>query len=404
MKRWAFYTRISDGEQVYGYSLEAQRADAERFVAQRDDVIVATYEDHRSGRRAGERSAFQCMIDDATRGLFDAVVVHKFDRFARNRKDSVVYKAVLKQMGINVYSVLEPTDPESPTSILFEGMLEVYAEFFSANLAQEVRKGLSTRAGKGFHSGLPAYGYEMKNGTLVLTDELNTVKLAIETYLAGSATDMDIVRLLNTDGPKMRKSDGTLVRFTRDAIRYILTNPVYAGFIRYNGELIKGQHEAIITLEQHHALLRLRERFYHGPRQNRRSPREYPFTRILHCGRCGGRMSSSYSPNKGPTRTTYRCSDRGRGKTDCDQPGIPAAIVESAVLDVFSNMRLPNTLLEHAESLTDSVQESRRVTAERRALEERLRRARRLYLDDAMSDGEWVREKEGSCPLLVSQR
>ncbi len=394
MKRWALYRRISDGEQTYGYSMEAQLADAERFVKDYGGVIVAMYDDQYTGRRTDGRIAFQRMIDDSARGLFDAVLVHKFDRFARNRKDSVVYKAVLKKMGINVFSVLEPTDLESPASVLFEGMLEVYAEFFSANLAQEVRKGLAMRAKNGLHTGLPAYGYKMTDGMLEPTDDLSSVKLAIDTYLTGVATDMDIVRLLNHDGPKMRKQDGSLGRFTRDAVRYILTNPVYAGFIRYNGQLIEGKHKAIITVEQFQAILRLRDRFYHGPRQNRRSPRHYPFTRIMRCGHCGGPMSSSYSPNNGPTRMTYRCSDRGTGKSDCNQPSIPAAIVDSAVLDTFRYMRLPTSILEQARSLTDAVQESRRVSAERQALEERLRRARILYLDDAISDGEWRREKE----------
>ena len=83
--RWAFYTRISDGDQVYGYSLEAQRADSEQFVRARGGEIVATYEDHQSGRDAERRTAFQRMVDDAHNDAFDAVVVHKFDRFARNR-------------------------------------------------------------------------------------------------------------------------------------------------------------------------------------------------------------------------------------------------------------------------------------------------------------------------------
>lgn len=234
--RWAFYTRISDDDhQAYGFSLEAQRADAERFVRARGDEIVVTYEDHHSARHAEDRPSFLAMIADGYDGAFDAVVVHKFDRFARNRRDAVVYKALLQKRGIRVYSVLEPTDPESPTSILFEGMLEVYAEYFSANLAQEVRKGQSRRALKGLHSGGPAYGYVMDGGHLRPTDDLETVKIALDAYSTGTATDMDIVRLLNHRGPSMRKADGSLGRFTREAVRYILTNPIYAGYIRYHG-------------------------------------------------------------------------------------------------------------------------------------------------------------------------
>jgi site-specific DNA recombinase len=391
--RWAFYTRISDGDQVYGYSLEAQRADSEQFVRARGGEIVATYEDHQSGRKAERRSAFQHMVDDAHAGAFDAVVVHKFDRFARNRKDSVVYKAVLKKIGIHVYSVLEPTDPESPTSILFEGMLEVFAEYFSANLAQEVRKGLGRRALAGLHSGSPAYGYTTEHGHLRATDDLVSVKLALEAYLSGTATDMDIVRLLNSRGPSMTKADGSLGRFTRDAVRYILTNPIYAGYVRYNGTLIKGDHDPVITLEQHHTILRLRKRFYRGPRHNRRSQRDYPFSKIARCGRCGGTMGASYAETRGYGRTTYRCLDRARGKSVCDQPAVRTQVVEEAADSALHRMRVPMALLERARALTDPVVERERVAATRTGLQERLRRARFLFLNDGLTEGEWEQER-----------
>jgi len=392
--RWAFYTRISDGPQVYGYSLEAQREDASTFVATRGDTLVATYEDHHSARNAHGRSEFQRMIEHAHDGHFDAVVVHKFDRFARNRRDSVVYKAILNKLGIRVYSVLEPTDPESPTSVLFEGMLEVFAKYFSANLAQEVRKGLARRAAKGLHCGKAAYGYASRDGELVATEELAAVRLALETALTGAATDMDIVRLLNHNGPAIRRSDGSLGRYTRDLVRHILTNPVYTGYIRYNGELIKGQHEAIITPAEHQAILRLRRTFYRAPRQNRRSRREYPLSGIARCGRCGGPMSSSYAENGGHGRLTYRCSDRGRGKSACDQPAVPSDLVEGVVVQTLAKLTVPSDVFARAIGLTDPARQAQRVSALREGLTERLRRARALYLDDNCSEGEWEQERD----------
>lgn len=391
--RWAVYKRISDGDQADRYSLEAQSLAAERFVAERNGVIVAVYEDHSSARKVAGRSEFQTMIDDAHRGRFDAIVVHKYDRFARNRRDAVVYKALLKQIGIRVYSVLEPTDPESPTSILFEGMLEVFAEFYSANLGQEVRKGLSVRASNGLHCGCPAYGYTMQDGQLIPNDALASVKLALESYLSGTVTDMDIVRMLNSDGPSMRKPNGTLGRFTRDSIRYILTNPIYAGYIRHNGELIRGHHQAIISLDQHYAILELRARFYHAPRENRRSAREYPFSRIVRCGRCGGAMSSSSTRTGQHEHMTYRCSDRSSGKSACDQPAVRASVVEAAAATVFRDLRVPAALVDRARGLTDDAREARFIAAKRESITTRLRRARAMYLADDMTEGEWQQEK-----------
>jgi len=393
MKRWAFYGRISDGEQIDNFSLEAQRAAAERFVQDRGGTIVARFEDVCSGRQADNRPEFRQMIAAAADGAFDDVVVHKFDRFARNRKDSVVYKALLKARGVHVWSALEPTDPESPTSILFEGMLEVFAEYFSANLGQEVRKGLERRALKGLPCGSPAYGYTIRDGTLEPTADLEMVKVAIDTYLTGTATDMDIVRLLNSSGPAHRDPDGTLEPFSRNTVRYILTNPIYAGYIRHNDTLIKGNHRGIITLDQHYALLRLRQRFYRSPRDNRRSARVYPFGGIIRCGQCGGLMGSSYAESGGHGRTTYRCLDRAQGKTVCTQPAVPSRFIEAAVDDTMRDMRMPMAVLDMAWSLSDPVRDAARVAAQRKSLQERLRRVQQLYLDEAVSEGQWAQEK-----------
>jgi len=44
---------------------------------------------------------------------FDAILVWKLNRFSRNRMDSVTYKALLRNKGIQVISINEPTD-DSP--------------------------------------------------------------------------------------------------------------------------------------------------------------------------------------------------------------------------------------------------------------------------------------------------
>lgn len=79
------------------------------------------------------------MISDSAEKLFDIVLVHKLDRFARNRYDSSLYKQKLRRNGVRVCSVLERLD-NSPESILLEGLLESINEFYSANLARETMK------------------------------------------------------------------------------------------------------------------------------------------------------------------------------------------------------------------------------------------------------------------------
>lgn len=56
------------------------------------------------------RPNFQKMIEDSSKGLFDIVLVHKLDRFSRNRYDSAIYKSRLKKNHVTIASVLKRID------------------------------------------------------------------------------------------------------------------------------------------------------------------------------------------------------------------------------------------------------------------------------------------------------
>ena len=95
--------------------------------------------------------AFQQMIGTAKQKShpFDAILVWKFSRFARNREDSVVYKSMLrKQCGVEVVSISEQIG-EDKTSILIEALLEAMDEYYSINLSEEVVRGMSEKARRG---------------------------------------------------------------------------------------------------------------------------------------------------------------------------------------------------------------------------------------------------------------
>jgi DNA invertase Pin-like site-specific DNA recombinase len=77
------------------------------------------------------------MRQDGRKGKFDALVVHKFDRFARNRTDALAIKSLLRyDYNIKVFSVTEPSeDSDGPIGALIEGTMESVAEWYSKNLA-----------------------------------------------------------------------------------------------------------------------------------------------------------------------------------------------------------------------------------------------------------------------------
>ncbi|GAB4272187.1 MAG: recombinase family protein [Thermincola ferriacetica] len=162
--RAAAYCRYSSDNQREE-SITAQLRAIEEYCKQKGYCIVRVYKDEEKTATTDRRPEFQQMISDSALGVFDVVVVHKLDRFARNRYDSAFYKRKLKLNGVVLESVLEPLD-NSPEAVILESVLEGMAEYYSKNLAREVRKGLLENAEKGLHNGgRPPYGLKVNPET-----------------------------------------------------------------------------------------------------------------------------------------------------------------------------------------------------------------------------------------------
>ena len=137
--RLVAYYRYSGGSQQTEQSIEGQRRDCEAYARQHGLTIVHEYIDrHISGRGVESRLAFQQMIADSSKHLFDLVICWKTDRFARNRYDSAVYKKKLRDNGVRILYAAE-SSVEGPEGIILEGLMESLAEYYSAELAQKMR-------------------------------------------------------------------------------------------------------------------------------------------------------------------------------------------------------------------------------------------------------------------------
>lgn len=264
LQRGALYIRVSTEDQIE-YSPDAQKLALFNY-AKKNNILVD--EQHIyidagiSGKKAEKRPAFMKMISTAKKKPkpFDVILVHKFDRFSRNREDSVVYKSLLrKDCGVRVISISEHLEDDK-FSIILESMLEAMAEYYSLNLAEEVKKGLNEKARRGEPIGQGAYGYDKVEKNLVINPkQAEAIKIIFEKYTVSEWSLLEIARYLNAQGyvTKLGKP------FTKRALRYILKNPVYYGHNRYNYRkggasvmndesewiIVKGTHEPLITKE-----------------------------------------------------------------------------------------------------------------------------------------------------------
>lgn len=149
MKTAAAYIRVSTDDQIE-YSPDSQLKAIRNYAKQNDMILPEEFifiDEGISGRKADKRPAFQQMIGTAKLKpkQFDVILLWKFSRFARNRQDSIVYKSMLrKQCGIDVISISEHLGDDN-TSVLIEALIEAMDEYYSLNLAEEVRRGMQEK-------------------------------------------------------------------------------------------------------------------------------------------------------------------------------------------------------------------------------------------------------------------
>ena len=154
IRRAVAYGRFSSSNQR-DESIDAQLRAIGDYCEREGIQLVEVYTDEAQSATTDNRDDFMVMIDALLKGKLtdiDAVLVHKFNRFARNKYDSALYKKRLRDMGIKVISVTQPID-DSPEGRILESMIEAMDEYYSENLALEVKKGMLENALKGKHTG-----------------------------------------------------------------------------------------------------------------------------------------------------------------------------------------------------------------------------------------------------------
>lgn len=405
------YCRFSSDNQRHE-SIEAQERAIKEFCRLKGFLLTKLYIDEAMSGTSDDRPQFLKMIEDSYNRNFEGIVVHKLDRFARNRYDSAVYKKKLKDNGVSLFSVLENLD-NSPESILLESLLEGLNEYYSKNLAREVMKGLKENAYKGLHNGgTPPLGYDVKDRKYIINPiEAETVKMIFKLYLSGVGY-ANIANELNSIGKKSKAGKD----FTKGSIREILLNEKYTGVYVYNKrkskkenhiyknseQIIKleGAVPQIISKEDYEEVQARLDSKKRGPRKNVK--RFYLVTGKMTCELCG----SSYSGNGyvngrgGKKYVVYSCVGRTKNKS-CTNKSIRQNIIEDFVIDelkknIFTDQSIKkicdNILELHNKKALDSYKDIKVLKNKENDLSRKINKLIDCFLEDDM-DKEFLNKK-----------
>lgn len=364
-KRVAAYARFSSDNQR-DESIDAQLRAIHKYCEDNGFRIVKEYIDRAKSATTDKRPGFQQMIADSALGIFDVAMVHKLDRFSWDRYDAAVYKRKLQKNGVLLFSVIEQLDG-SPESIMMESVLAGMAEYYSRNLAREVRKGMNETALQCKHTGgIPPLGYDVDPTTrkLVVNEtEAVAVRLIFRLYNEGYGYGY-IQDQLNARGYRSKANRP----FGKNSLYSILANEKYSGMYVFNraasrddfsktrnthtskedGDIIRidGGVPAVVSKGDFDTARRRMEENRHRP--GAYSAKEnYLLSGLVVCGECGHAMTGNmrYSGRNKTKYASYKCSYRANNKA-CKNKEIRKEYLEQFVLSemqrlIFNDSAIP---------------------------------------------------------------
>jgi site-specific DNA recombinase len=342
----AIYTRVSTEDQAQeGFSLEAQKDKLFEYCKLHGYTISGIYTDEGLSGKNTSRPRLQDLLKDATKGLFDLVLVWDISRISRNTLDLLTIAQHFEKNNIGIKSYSEPTEFDTDEGKFSMQLHGAVAELLRKKIVKNVHLGMNRRAEEGKWNGGRILGYDLINKELVKNDEESKIiKMIFNLYVDGMGCIYirDKLNSLN-----LRTKNGKA--FTHIAILTILANPAYKGFIRYGKTrfhevrnkrekqetytLVIGKHKPIITEE---IFNKAQDILQSNRRTTPRMPsKPHLLSGLLRCPECGGKMN--HQPQGKRKRNElhggyYSCSTY-KNTRGCNYNLIRAIYIEQAVLE-----------------------------------------------------------------------
>lgn len=307
MRTAAAYLRVSTEKQDE-YSLDSQLKLIREYAAKNEYIVPDEFvfvDDGISGRSVKKRPGFIRMVALAKEKdrPFEAILVWKFSRFARNQEESIVYKSMLARSGVEVVSISEPL-AEGPFGSLIERILEWMDEFYSIRLSGEVKRGMEEKISRGEAAYGPPFGYKVEGKRFVPDPaQAEIVRRVFRDFHSGVGM-LTLARQLTVAGVRTKFGNAPDNRF----VEYMLRNPAYIGKLRWSHDgrgqyersaesnaaayLVDGQQEPLVDLALWDAVqARLDDVARGRPKYARKDqPVEFMLKGLVRCSSCGSTL------------------------------------------------------------------------------------------------------------------
>lgn len=347
----AIYARYSSSAQNDA-SIEQQVEECRAYARQNNLAVVQVYEDRAMTGRNDRRPGFQRMIRAAERGEFQTLLTYKSNRLARNMLDALKYEERLSKAGVSVIYCKEDFGNNAAGRLALRMMMSIN-EFYSDNLAEDIRRGMQDSAAKCKVVCKIPYGYQKAaDGTMELNPDTAPIVAEIfSKYVSGVGTSQ-IARELNARGVRTAKGGA----WNKSSFRELLVNERYTGVYIYGGIRVEGGMPAIIDRETFDMARMIAAR--QPMRGRRRSDADYLLTGKLFCGECLCPMVGMSGHSGNGDVYNYYCCQGKRARNGCTSKNVRKEYIEAEVTRAVINTVITDDLVQW---IADAIMEAAQI-------------------------------------------
>jgi len=290
-------------------SLELQETAGRDHCARQGYQVVDVLADPGISGRTWKRPAVQRAMAMLEQHDADVVVLWRWSRLSRSRKDWALAADRADVAGGRIESATEPNDVTAAGRFA-RGVMTELAAFESERIGEQWKDVQASRVARGLPPGgkLPwGWRWSPSGPAEVDGDKGAVIAELYARYLAGAGS-RTLAAWLDDGGWRPMHRDV----WCDKSVTQLLDSPVHAGLVTYRGQVHPGAHDGVIDEATWQAYRRERAR----RREGHEAKRRYLLSGIARCAACGEPMTGFTivkHPRSRAPWSAYRCRSLGKG-------------------------------------------------------------------------------------------
>ena len=388
-KQAVIYARVSSKEQEKeGYSIPAQLKLLKEYARAQGFTVAQEYVDVETAKQTG-RTAFGEMVTYLkAHPAVRVMLVEKTDRLYRNLKDWVTVDELDAEVHFPKEGVVLSRESRSSEKFM-HGIKVLMAKNYIDNLSEEARKGMQEKAEQGIWPTKTPLGYRNITGPdgkkIIAADPAAAPIVAklFEWYATGQYSLQEVARMARAAGLVYRRTGAKVPVST---IHTILRTRLYTGWYEWNGKMIHGRHEPLVSVDLWERVQGVMDGRF--TKKHRRMTHDFAFSGLIACGQCG---CSVVGEIKKQRYVYYHCTgyaDKCRGNpASCRRKYVREEALEAQFTELLGRLRFDDEVLawvrealqaSHADQRREHQEAIERLRSEHKRLGDRVSA---MYID-----------------------